>query len=228
MQSQITISTRRGVEQWRRLLKLVSKDTDRDIVLYLCVIFSSSIALAGGATVIQLREKKMSAADFVSLAHRIKILTSSKGVPLIINDRIDVALAAGADGVHIGQGDIPADVARRIIGPTMILGVSTKTVAQAQKAVMDGADYIGVGAVYETATKKDATNIGLEGLRKVCEAVQIPIVAIGGISLGESATAAIECGAQGVAVVSALFDVDNVELAAGALLHQVRSSRGKR
>jgi thiamine-phosphate pyrophosphorylase len=182
-------------------------------------------ALAGGATVVQLREKKGSSADLVSLATRLLRLTSAHKVPLIINDRIDVALAVGADGVHLGQGDISAAVARRLIGPDMILGVSAKTVEQAQRAVEDGADYLGVGAVYGTATKTDATNIGLDGFSQVRQSVDLPVVAIGGIGLGERARAAMQAGADGVAVVSAVFDSADVQAATQSLVVDVAGSR---
>lgn len=175
---------------------------------------------------IQLREKSGSSSSFLALAKRVHALTHRAGVPLLINDRIDVALAAGAEGVHLGQSDIPTSAARRLLGQGMILGVSAKTVEQAEQAARDGADYLGVGAVYATATKTDATHIGLEGLLAVRRAVDLPIVAIGGIELGERARAVIRAGADGAAVVSALFDTPDVESATRNLASDVRRSKG--
>jgi thiamine-phosphate pyrophosphorylase len=182
-------------------------------------------AVAGGATVVQLREKSLSSADFYSMAKRVKAITTKARVPLIINDRIDIALAVSAEGVHLGQGDIPAAVARRMVGPNMILGVSAKTPKQALQAETDGADYIGVGAVYGTSTKSDAEDIGLEGLARVRAVVDLPIVAIGGITLGDSARAVISVGAQGAAVVSAVFDTEDVEVATRTLAVSIAAAK---
>lgn len=132
----------------------------------------------------------------------------SYGVPLLINDRIDVALACDADGVHVGQSYMPAHVARTLLGPNKIIGVSCKTPEQAEQAWIDGADYIGSGGVYPTTTKEDNSTIGLDGLKKVCLASKLPVVAIGGIGLS-NARSVMEIGMpnlKGVAVVSALFD----------------------
>lgn len=131
-----------------------------------------------------------------------------RGVPVIINDRVDVAVAADADGVHVGQSDIPARLVRQMIGPNRILGVSVKTPEQAIKAVADGADYVGAGAVFPTGTK-DSSVIGLAGLTAVCEAVDIPVVSIGGLSAANAADT-IHAGTQGIAVVSAVFAAKDV------------------
>lgn len=130
------------------------------------------------------------------------------GVPLLINDRVDVALACDADGVHVGQSDMPARVARTLLGPDKIIGVSCKTQEQAHRAWIDGADYVGCGGVYPTNTKANNRTIGLDGLKAVCLASKLPVVAIGGIGLS-NAGAVMETGApnlKGVAVISALFD----------------------
>lgn len=132
----------------------------------------------------------------------------SHGVPLLINDRIDVALACDADGVHVGQSDMPAHVARTLLGPDKIIGVSCKTPEQAHQAWIDGADYIGCGGVYPTHTKENNLTVGLDGLKAVCVASKLPVVAIGGIG-ASNASSVMEIGVpnlKGVAVVSALFD----------------------
>ncbi|XP_042507093.1 thiamine biosynthetic bifunctional enzyme TH1, chloroplastic isoform X2 [Macadamia integrifolia] len=165
-------------------------------------------AIEGGATIIQLREKKAETRDFIDAAKTCKEISHSYGVPLLINDRVDVALAIDADGVHVGQSDMPAHVARRLLGPEKIIGVSCKTPEQAQQAWSDGADYIGCGGVFPTSTKPDNLTIGLDGLKTLCLSSKLPVVAIGGIGL-RNALAVMEIDAsnlKGVAVVSALFD----------------------
>ncbi|KAJ4833049.1 hypothetical protein Tsubulata_001018 [Turnera subulata] len=169
-------------------------------------------AVGGGATIVQLREKEAETRDFLETAKACLDICHSHGVPLIINDRIDIALACNADGVHIGQFDMPASTVRSLLGPDKIIGVSCKTPAQAEKAWIDGADYIGCGGVFPTTTKANNTTIGLDGLRTVCLASRLPVVAIGGIG-ASNLSAVMEIGApnlKGVAVVSALFDKENV------------------
>ncbi|XP_057428844.1 thiamine biosynthetic bifunctional enzyme TH1, chloroplastic isoform X2 [Lotus japonicus] len=165
-------------------------------------------AVEGGATIVQLREKDTETRDFIDAAKVCIEVCRSYGVPLLINDRIDVALACDADGVHIGQSDMPARLVRTLLGPEKIIGVSCKTPEQAHQAWIDGADYIGSGGVYPTNTKENNRTIGLDGLREVCQASKLPVVAIGGIDLS-NARAVMEIGEpnlKGVAVVSALFD----------------------
>ncbi|WP_406677009.1 thiamine phosphate synthase [Moorella sp. ACPs] len=182
-------------------------------------------ALAGGATAIQLREKDLSARELVELGREIRELTRAAGATFIINDRLDVALAVEADGVHIGQEDLPARVARELLGPGKILGVSTGTVAEARQAVVDGADYLGVGSIYATKSKGDAGEpIGLAGLKAIRAAVAIPVVAIGGINTSNAAEV-IAAGADGVAVVSAVIGAPDVAAAAKELLAAVRRAR---
>lgn len=138
------------------------------------------------------------------------------GVPVIINDRVDIALAVDADGVHVGQSDMPAPVVRRLLGPHKILGVSVKTPQQAVQAVQDGADYLGCGAVYPTGTK-DSDVIGLQGLTAVCEAAHpVPVVSIGGVGLANAADT-VQAGAAGIAVVSAVFAAPDAQAAAAEL-----------
>ncbi|KAL1358311.1 hypothetical protein AAHE18_04G023100 [Arachis hypogaea] len=165
-------------------------------------------AVEGGATIIQLREKDAETREFIESAKACLKICHSYGVPLLINDRIDVALACDADGVHVGQSDMPARLARRLLGPEKIIGVSCKTPEQAEQAWINGADYIGCGGVYPTSTKANNRTIGLDGLMEVCKASKLPVVAIGGIGLS-NAHDVMELGLpnlKGVAVVSALFD----------------------
>lgn len=161
-------------------------------------------AIIGGATMIQLREKVTSTREFINLARSIKQITDQYGVPLIINDRLDIALAIDASGLHVGQDDMPARTARALLGPDKILGVSAATVADAQQAEADGADYIGVGALFPTDTKTDADSVNLAQLKEVITSVKIPVVGIGGINVG-NLLALAGTGLHGVAVVSAIF-----------------------
>lgn len=178
-------------------------------------------AVEGGATFVQLREKKCDGGEFVARAIEALACCRAARVPLIINDRVDVALAAGADGVHVGQDDIPAEAVRRMIGPDAILGVSVKTVEEALAAEAAGADYLGAGAIYSTATK-DSSVIGVESFREVCAAVSIPVVAIGGVGKGV-AKEVMEAGAAGIAVVSAIFAAKDMRKAATELREEVDS-----
>ena len=170
-------------------------------------------AIAGGATVIQLREKEISTRTFVALGQRLLSITREAGVPLIINDRLDVALAIDADGLHIGQEDMPACLARGLLGPEKLLGVTVSNAEEAQQAERDGADYLGTDPVFATPTKKDAgPPIGLEGLRCISKAVSIPVVGIGGVNANNAADV-IRAGAAGVAVISAVMASEKVEAA---------------
>ena len=161
-------------------------------------------AILGGVTMVQLREKEIGTGDFYREACALKEMTRRYDVPLIINDRLDIMLAADADGLHIGQSDLPADVARRLIGPGKLLGLSAGNVQQAQQAQQDGADYIGVGAVFPTGTKQDATWIGKDKLKEIAQSVEIPIVGIGGIQQANIGQI-FGSGIDGVAVVSAIM-----------------------
>ncbi|CAN6442264.1 unnamed protein product [Victoria cruziana] len=169
-------------------------------------------AIEGGATIIQLREKEAETKQFVKAAQDCREICKSFGVPLLINDRIDVALACDADGVHVGQSDMSVPVARKLLGPGKIIGVSCKTPEQARKAWLDGADYIGCGGMFPTNTKQDNVTIGLTGLKAVCESSPLPVVAIGGIGT-KNAHLVMESSfpnLSGVAVVSALFDRESI------------------
>ncbi|GMN49516.1 hypothetical protein TIFTF001_018686 [Ficus carica] len=165
-------------------------------------------AIEGGATIIQLREKNIETLNFLEAAKSCLEICRSHGVPLLINDRIDVALACDADGVHVGQSDMPAHVVRSLLGPEKIIGVSCKTPEQAEQAWIDGANYLGCGGVFPTNTKANNLTIGLDGLKAVCLASKLPVVAIGGID-ATNAGSVLEINApklKGVAVVSTLFD----------------------
>ena len=173
-------------------------------------------AVIGGCTLVQFREKEIPALDFYMLALEIKKITDRYGIPLIINDRIDIAMAAGAAGVHIGQQDIPADIARKVIGRDMLLGVSVGSVAEAIDAVKAGADYLGVGAMFPTGTKPDAGFVSMEELGRIRKAVDIPIVVIGGISR-ENAMLFRPMGVDGLAVVSAVIAKPDIKKSAADL-----------
>lgn len=173
-------------------------------------------AILGGCTVVQLREKDIPSLDFYLLASEIKKITDSYDIPLIINDRIDIAMAVGAAGVHIGQSDIPADIARKLIGRDMLLGVSVGEEAEAVNAVKAGADYLGVGAMFPTRTKPDAGVVSMEELKRIRRTVDIPIVVIGGINR-ENAMLFPPMGIDGLAVVSAVIAGPDIKKSAAAL-----------
>ena len=179
-------------------------------------------ALKGGATLIQLREKELDDEAFLKEACEMLKLCEKYGVPLIINDRVDIAVKSGAAGVHIGQHDLPAAKVREMIGPDRVMGVSAVNVEQAVKAEQDGADYLGVGAVFSTSTKLDADNVSYDTLKAICRAVSIPVVAIGGITK-DNISRLKGSGIAGVSVVSAVFAAEDVERAAKELREIVRN-----
>ncbi|PWK14422.1 thiamine phosphate synthase [Tumebacillus permanentifrigoris] len=185
-------------------------------------------ALRGGADCIQLREKDYSGRELLEAGHLLRRLTREAGVKLIINDRIDVARAVDADGVHLGQGDLPIQVAREILGAGKIVGLSTHNVEEAVAAERAGADYIGLGPMKPTQTKLDTEPVvGPAGVLEVRRHVRLPIVAIGGITAADTAEI-IRCGANSVAVVSAVVGADDVEAAARELREIVDRERGSR
>lgn len=166
-------------------------------------------ALEGGVTLLQLREKNMSKEELIRSACEIKEICRSFGVPLIINDSADVCLASGADGVHLGQNDMPLKEARRLLGPDKIIGITAKTVEQAIAAEKGGADYIGSGAIFGTSTKSDAKKLEPETLKAITSAISIPVVAIGGIN-AENAPRLEGLGISGAAVVSGIFAAHDI------------------
>ncbi len=196
---------------------------DADYTLYLCtdrrlmtcdtVERSVELAIAGGVTMVQLREKECSSREFYELALRVKAVTAPKNVPLIINDRLDICQAVGADGVHLGQSDLPCSAARRILGENMIIGVSAASPEEALKAQHDGADYLGVGAVFPTSTKTDTRIVTPETIKAIRAAVTIPFVVIGGVNK-DNISSLYGLGINGAAVVSAIVGKDDIEKAA--------------
>jgi len=197
-----------------------------DYTLYLCTdrrLMSAATledavrqAIEGGCSIVQLREKECTSQEFYEQAVRLKAVTDAYQVPLIINDRLDIAQATGAAGVHIGQEDMPAAVARRVLGEDAIIGVSAGSLAEAVQAEKDGADYLGVGAMYPTPTKRDADLIDKETLRAIRKAVRIPIVIIGGINQA-TAPNFKRMGIDGIAVVSAVIAAPDIARAARKL-----------
>jgi len=171
-------------------------------------------AVSGGVTCVQLREKDCSTLEYIEQALAIKNFLGEREVPLIINDRLDVALAVAADGVHLGQSDMPLEMARKIAGPSMLIGISAESVQDAVQAEKGGADYLGVSPIYATPTKTDTVfPLGLEGLREIKKRVKIPLVGIGGLNKSNAAEV-IRNGADGVAVVSAIVAAEDPGTAA--------------
>ena len=182
-------------------------------------------AVEGGTTVVQLREKNASARAFLHVAGGLRDFLRARNIPLVVNDRLDWALACGADGVHLGQDDLPCAEARRMAGPDLVIGISVGTPEDARAAERDGADYVAVSPVWATPTKPDAPPpAGLEGIRAVCAATRLPVVAIGGIHAG-NAGEVLRAGAAGVAVVSALMSAPDPARAARELRRIVRDAR---
>jgi len=191
--------------------------TDRGLSRGRTTIQIVEAALCGGVTCIQLREKTCSTREFITQALSIKDHLKRHNVPLIINDRVDIAQAVNADGVHLGQSDMPIEMAKTILKDSMIIGISAESLEDAVQAEKNGADYIGVSPIYATPTKTDAASpLGLEGLREIRKSVKIPLVGIGGLNRG-NAGEVINNGADGVAVVSAIVAADDPEKAAREL-----------
>ena len=195
-------------------LYLVTDKSD-DVEKFLNTIEKS---LKGGVKVVQIREKTADTLDFYNLALKVKEITEKYDVPLIINDRVDVALAIDADGVHVGQTDMPCDITRKLVGNDKIVGVSAATIDEAKKAEKDGADYIGTGAVFPTATKDDAPKITKNDLKEIAESINIPVVAIGGIT-HDNASELLDTGIAGLSVVSAIMSSDNPKESSEKLLN---------
>ncbi len=174
-------------------------------------------ALRGGVTLVQLREKERTTREYLELAREVHKLTKKYNVPLIIDDRLDVALAAGVEGVHLGQSDLPVDIARKILGKDWIIGATAKTVEQATEAYQQGADYLGVGAIYPTTTKVKTILTSTETLAQICKAVPIPVNAIGGLNK-ERLDVLEGIPIAGVCAVSAIMKAPDPEIAARELM----------
>lgn len=198
--------------------------TDRGLMTSDTIEEGVELAIKGGATIVQLREKHCLGKEFLAVAHSVKEVTDAYEIPLIINDRIDIALAVDADGVHLGQKDIPATAAREILGEHKIIGVSAYNEALALQAQKDGADYIGVGDVFGTSTKEDTHHVSIEQLKIIREMVKIPIVAIGGIHAG-NVSQLNGTGIDGIAVVSAVLGSRNITAAAEELVQLLEEVR---
>lgn len=186
-------------------------------------------AIKGGATVVQYRDKTATSRTMYETAHRIRnlIISAGREVLFIVNDRIDIALAVKADGVHLGQDDIEIDVAREIMGNECIIGISATCLDEANKAAKKGADYVGAGPIFTTPSKDDAAEpIGIDGLKRIREAVSIPIVAIGGISIDNSEDVVI-AGADGIAVISAITAAPDMTAAAAELNARINVAKSK-
>ncbi len=175
---------------------------DRKIGSPLSLVEQARLAIEGGATAIQLRDKEADGGELLEIARAMAALCRESKVLFIVNDRLDVALLSGADGVHVGQSDLPADEVRRQAPRPFIVGASAHTPEEAQKAEADGVDYLGVGAVFGTGSKDDAKVIGLDGVRAVATVARVPLVAIGGITI-ENLPDVMRCGMDGVSVISA-------------------------
>ena len=201
--------------------------TDRELARGRTTLEIATAAIRGGVSCIQLREKTCSTREFIDEALAIRSLLARHEIPLIINDRVDVALAVKADGIHLGQKDMPCSMARQLIPENMIVGISVESLDDAIAAQKDGADYLGVSPIYPTPTKTDtAQALGLEGLRSIRSEVNLPLVGIGGLN-ADNAEAVIHNGADGVAVVSAIVAADDPEAATRDLIEIVRLAKIK-
>ncbi|MFH0066898.1 thiamine phosphate synthase [Peribacillus sp. NPDC056705] len=206
------------------------KKSQIDLSLYL--VTEESIALeklteiiaesvSGGVSIVQLREKNNSSLSFYKKASALKQLLNELSIPLIINDRVDIALAVAADGIHIGQDDLPLTVVKQMVPEDMIVGVSVSTLEEAHEAERNGADYIGVGSVFPTKTKQDATLMAIGDLEEICRSVSIPAVAIGGIT-ADNISALSDSGLSGTAVVSAIMNAESPKGASESLLKIIK------
>ena len=201
--------------------------TDRELARGRTTLEIAGAAIRGGVSCIQLREKMCSTREFIDESLAIRSLLARHGIPLIINDRVDVALAVKADGIHLGQKDMPCRMARQIIPESMIVGISVESLDDAIAAQKDGADYLGVSPIYPTPTKTDtAQPLGLKGLRSIRSEVDLPLVGIGGLN-ADNVEAVIHNGADGVAVVSAIVAADDPEAATRDLIEIVRLAKMK-
>lgn len=200
--------------------------TDRHWLNGATLISQVEAALKGGATFIQLREKSLDDKAFYQEALEIQKLCKEYKVPFVINDNVELAKKIGADGVHVGQSDMEALDVRKVLGDDKIIGVSAQTVEQAELAEKHGADYLGVGAVFPTESKNDATEVSFETLQEICEHVHIPVIAIGGITR-DNVVELSQSGICGIAVISAIFGQTNIEAATADLKKQTKKMLGE-
>lgn len=200
--------------------------TDRHWLNGATLISQVEAALKGGATFIQLREKNLDDKAFYQEALEIQKLCKEYKVPFVINDNVELAKKIGADGVHVGQSDMEALDVRKVLGDDKIIGVSAQTVEQAELAEKHGADYLGVGAVFPTGSKNDATEVSFETLQEICEHVHIPVIAIGGITR-DNVVELRQSGICGIAVISAIFGQTNIEAATADLKKQTKKMLGE-
>lgn len=209
----------KSLRQRLALYVITDEREDRDALLRSC-----EAALRGGAGAIQLRRKRDHGRSLIELGRQLRTLTIKYRALYLVNDRVDVALVTEADGVHIGQDDMPLKDARGLLGDK-IIGVSTRTLDEAQKAIRDGSDYLGIGAIFASASKNDADIVGLTGLRTLTSALRsIPLVAIGGISMA-NAERVLDAGADGLAVISAVMSAEDPEEAARSLFQCIEVRR---
>ncbi len=188
-------------------------------------LFCIEGALKGGVTILQLREKEKSTREYIELAKKVHCLTQKYNVPLIIDDRVDVALAVNAEGVHIGQDDMPVDMARKLMGNDKIIGATAKTVERAKDAYKQGADYLGVGAIYPTTTKVKTMLTSVDTLNKICNAVPIPANAIGGLHK-DNIDVLQGIPIAGICVVSAIMKSETPEDTAAELIERIKELKG--
>ncbi len=202
--------------------------TDRELAGNRSVIQVVETAIRGGVNIVQYREKSASTRQMIAEAQSLLDICHRYAVPLIINDRVDVALAIDADGVHVGQEDMPAELVRKILGSDKIIGVSVESTAQVETAVAAGADYVASSPVYTTATKPDAVHaLGISGVKTLAQASPLPLIAIGGLNAANCAEV-VRAGADSIAVVSAIMAADNPEEAARLLSRLIRENRTKK
>lgn len=192
--------------------------TDRAILKGRDLCHAVEEAISGGATLVQLREKDVSSLEFYNIALDVKKVTDKYNIPLIINDRLDVALTVDAAGVHLGQSDFPCMVARKLIGEDKILGISAATLEDALKAEEDGADYVGIGAIFPTGTKLDADSVNIETLKNIKKNLHIPVVAIGGIN-EDNFMLLKDTGIDGLAIISAILGKEDIIKAASVFVN---------
>lgn len=199
--------------------------TDRGIIKDRCLKDCVEEAIKGGVTIVQIREKDASTREFYNIAKEVKEVTDKYNIPLIINDRLDIALAVDAAGVHLGQSDMSIEVARKILGEEKIIGISAGNLEEALEAEKSGADYLGIGAIFYTGTKKDIDEpIGLEGLKEIINKIKIPSVAIGGINK-DNTEDVIKTGVNGISVISAILGYEDTKKASEELVSKLSKSR---